>query len=343
MNKIFEIFESNNYSIKLVGGCVRDLFMKNTPKDFDFATNALPNQVIELANKNNIHVIPTGLQHGTVTWVIDNIPYEITTLRVDNDCDGRHANVSFTEDWQVDAERRDFTFNAMSMDKDGNIFDYFNGCEDLKNGVIRFVGDTDKRIKEDYLRILRAFRFAARYNFKIIDKEIIAANVSGLKKISKERIWSEFVKIFSSNSWFSIAKEMNDCGIFEIFDLNFKENNTLSKGALFRMSCVFSEKDIPKKFKASVDENKEYNFFVNLDKNWETPHAIRVFRSRGISDNWLLNAVVNNHEIFDETIFEFPLNGEMLISRGMKPGIEMGNFLKNARKEWEDSFFSKSF
>jgi hypothetical protein len=80
-----------------------------------------------------------------------------------------------------------------------------------------------------------------------------------------------------------------------------------------------------------------------LDKNWETPHAIRVFRSRGISDNWLLNAVVNNHEIFYEPIFEFPLNGEMLISRGMKPGIEMGNYLKNARKEWEESFFSKTF
>lgn len=145
--------------MRLVGGVVRDLLLGNDPKDIDLATECTPQGMIQIFERAGLRYIPTGLQHGTVTVNINHINYEITTLRIDHVTDGRHALVQFTSDWMKDAERRDLTINAMSLSFDGTLFDYFNGRKDLEERKVRFVGNARERITEDYLRILRYFRY----------------------------------------------------------------------------------------------------------------------------------------------------------------------------------------
>jgi tRNA nucleotidyltransferase/poly(A) polymerase len=142
----------------LVGGCVRDALLGKKPKDVDLCTNLSPDAMIALGEKYGVKTVPTGLEHGTVSFLVNGEMYEITTLRVDTETDGRHAKVAFTNDWREDSARRDLSFNSIMMDLNGNIYDYHNGVQDLKNGVTRFVGHADARMQEDYLRILRFFR-----------------------------------------------------------------------------------------------------------------------------------------------------------------------------------------
>ena len=160
-NKIFNAI--NNHSdiseIRYVGGCVRKIINKENVDDIDLATNLNPKEVSSLLKKNNINFYETGIEHGTITAVIDDYKFEITSLREDFNTDGRHAKVNFSTDWKRDASRRDFSINSIYADTNGNLFDPFNGKKDLENGLIRFIGDPEERIKEDYLRILRYLRF----------------------------------------------------------------------------------------------------------------------------------------------------------------------------------------
>ena len=153
------MFSSEGYSIRLVGGVARDLLLGHQPKDIDLATDCTPENMVQIFEREGLHYIPTGLQHGTITVHINKVNYEITTLRIDHVTDGRHAIVQYTSEWSKDAERRDLTINAMSLSFDGTLYDYFNGMEDLKKKKVRFVGNARERIKEDYLRILRYFRY----------------------------------------------------------------------------------------------------------------------------------------------------------------------------------------
>ena len=156
VRRIQEVFENNKFEIRICGGAVRDLLQGKQPKDLDFATTALPEQMLDLCSQHDWRTINTnGLSHGTVTIRLDDENFEITTLRIDKVTDGRRASVEFTTDWQLDAERRDLTFNSLFLGLDGTLYDYYNGAEDLKNKRVRFVGDAEKRIQEDYLRILR--------------------------------------------------------------------------------------------------------------------------------------------------------------------------------------------
>ena len=185
----------------VVGGCVRDAIVKRPIKDIDIATPQTPENVIKLLTAEDIKVIPTGIKHGTVTAVHGKETIEITTLRRDLDCDGRHAEVEFTNNWQEDAARRDFTMNALSMDLDGNIYDYFNGIHDLHKGIVKFVGNPDARVQEDYLRILRYFRFEAHYGTHAIDKESLNACIKfkqNIESLSGERIQAEMFKLLSA-------------------------------------------------------------------------------------------------------------------------------------------------
>ncbi len=148
---------------RLVGGSVRDAVVGREVADIDLATPRRPEAVMQALRDAGLKAVPTGIEHGTVTAVAGGRGFEVTTLRRDVATDGRHAVVAFTDDWQQDAARRDFTINAMSMTPDGAVFDYFGGREDLHAGRVRFVGDAATRIAEDYLRVLRFFRFHARY------------------------------------------------------------------------------------------------------------------------------------------------------------------------------------
>ena len=191
--------EQAGYKARLAGGCVRDRLLGRTPYDYDIVTDATPEQVIRSLKSFNHKVIPTGIAHGTVTALTRSCPIEITTLRRDVKTDGRRATVAFGADFEEDARRRDFTINALFEDKHGTIYDYVQGQEDIKNRVLRFVGDPSERIAEDALRVLRFFRFWARLGFEPAGGTIDAIGplVSGLKKMSQERITSEILQLFA--------------------------------------------------------------------------------------------------------------------------------------------------
>lgn len=193
------IFDQHKKEIRLVGGVVRDILLGVQPKDYDLATTALPTEVLGFMESAGVKCLATGLQHGTVTVVINKIHFEVTTLRIDEAHDGRWAEVRFTDDWSQDALRRDLTVNAMSIDMAGQLHDYFDGLAHLTARRILFVGDASTRIIEDYLRILRYFRFHGRLSYDHLHDpptlEAISANAAGLQRISGERIWQELQKI----------------------------------------------------------------------------------------------------------------------------------------------------
>jgi len=186
---------------RLVGGCVRDAIAGRAVADVDLATPSPPDEVTLALQAAGLRAVPTGLDHGTVTAVSGGRGFEVTTLRRDKTTDGRRAQVAWTTDWQEDAARRDFTMNAMSMLPDGAVFDYFGGVADLHAGRVRFVGDPAARIAEDYLRILRFFRFHARYGHGDPDPAALEAlrdGVPGLARLSPERVWSELKRILTT-------------------------------------------------------------------------------------------------------------------------------------------------
>lgn len=198
LNQLVEIFNKYNYEIRIAGGAVRDILMDKKPTDLDFATTATPNQMKEMFEKEEIRMLNmNGEKHGTITARINNKDnFECTTLRIDIVTDGRHAEVEFTKDWLLDANRRDLTINAMFLGFDGSVYDYFYGYDDLLERKVRFVGIAERRIQEDYLRILRYFRFYGRIAKSANDHEqetldVITKNVAGLAKISGERLWVE--------------------------------------------------------------------------------------------------------------------------------------------------------
>ncbi len=186
---------------RVVGGAVRDTLAGCPITEIDLATPRTPEDVGKALQAAGIRSVPTGVRHGTVTAVLEGQSFEITTLRRDVETDGRHAMVAFTDDWRADAARRDFTINAMSMTQGGEVFDYFGGVSDLRSGLVRFVGDPATRIAEDYLRILRYFRFFARYGRGNADPAALAAiraGVPGLARLSVERVWSELARILAT-------------------------------------------------------------------------------------------------------------------------------------------------
>jgi poly(A) polymerase len=185
---------------RAVGGCVRDALAGRPSADIDIAAPFAPDAITQRLRAAGLKVFETGLAHGTVTAVKDRLPVEVTALRRDVITDGRHAQVEWTTDWREDAARRDFTINAMSMAPDGTVFDYFGGRSDLAAGLVRFVGDPDTRLAEDYLRALRFFRFQARYGRGAPDTAALAAirrAVPGLGRLSAERVWMELKRILS--------------------------------------------------------------------------------------------------------------------------------------------------
>lgn len=215
---ILEILEDEGGQARFVGGCVRDHICGRAVKDIDISTSITPDKVTKIFEKREILVIPTGIQFGTVTIVMHGVPYEITTLRKDVKCFGRHAEVEFSEKFEEDSIRRDFTFNALYMDKEEKMYDYHNGMSDLEKGIVRFIGSAEDRIKEDYLRILRMFRFQAGYGKQdIIEEQLIlcARNSGGLEGISGERIKSEMFKMLAYPNSADVYKKMQDNGIIE--------------------------------------------------------------------------------------------------------------------------------
>ncbi|MGN0914282.1 MAG: CCA tRNA nucleotidyltransferase, partial [Alphaproteobacteria bacterium] len=196
--KLFRVVESHGGVLRFVGGAVRDALAGLKGFDIDLATDLSPDELVEACTENGIKTVPIGIKFGTVGVIINDQVLEVTSLRKDIKTDGRHAEVVFTTDWEADASRRDLTINAVYADEKGNVFDYYNGIEDLEKGIVRFIGLPAQRIKEDYLRIMRFFRFYSIFGKTEIDKKALKAcieNRDGLKNLSLERIRDELFKI----------------------------------------------------------------------------------------------------------------------------------------------------
>lgn len=345
------------FEVRIVGGAVRDLVMGKDPKDIDMATDARPEEMMEVLDVVGIRHEPTGLQHGTITAILDGEPIEITTLRVDVDTDGRHAEVEFTNDWRKDAERRDLTFNAMSMTLDGTLYDYFDGVNDLAAGRARFVGDADARMQEDYLRILRFFRFQGRLDSPTWDPETMAAvarNAKGLEGISGERIWMEMNKILSRPSKNEVLQRMDRADVLEAIDmpnnrvgmLRGVDGNDPVVALSATLNTVGGLDTLRNKWKFSNDVYSKAKFILeNRDTDFTEVMAQRLLTDPKVKNDhvFALGEALGKGQLVQQLKAwqppVFPVTGSDLIAAGVSQGPDMGMKLAQMRDAWEQSGF----
>lgn len=361
---------------RFVGGCVRDAILNRAVYDIDIATIWSPDEVISRLKAAKIKAIPTGIDHGTVTAVVNGHPFEITTLRSDIETDGRHAKVEFTKEWREDARRRDFTMNAMYASVRGEVFDFFNGLEDAKAGVVRFIDDAATRIAEDYLRILRFYRFNAHYasgDPSSIDREACAKNVQYLTGISAERVQVEFFKLLMSDKCDRILKVMKEDGVFNHILKSAKNIEAISRLVTLetdlesrtfiprRLACLIgTDSSVAEKtadeLRLSNADRTSLIFLCNPD-NLVSPHAddhslrkaVYKHDHDQIRSAMLLYAAY--HEISSDDVRpaydfvtkmrlpQFPIQGNDLIKRDVKPGKTFGDILKDLEAWWIEEDF----
>ena len=366
-------------AVRFVGGCVRKAICGENIDDIDLATSLEPDEVKKRLNKENIKVIDTGISHGTVTAIINNKKFEITTLRKDVSTDGRHANVEFTSNWEQDASRRDFTINAIYADIEGRIFDPLNGISDLQNGKIKFIGSSNERIQEDYLRILRYLRFFAQYSKTDYDQDIIRSikkNINGLNKISNERIFDELRKILTLNIAFKLfshnpLKEII-LSIFPQFkyyerlkivnSLNQKLRNKYDNHLILALLIIDQSDNYEyfcHKYKTS---NSIKNRFKNISINFENLTSKKFYSEENIKKliylsskdyviDLLLFSICANNKIETLSIEKlidyvstcevpkFPISGDYLKKHGYKTGQVLGKKLKSLEEKWIENNF----
>ena len=384
VNKIFDVV--NSYSseseIRYVGGCIRKILNNEEVDDIDLATNLEPKQVCEALQKENINFYESGIDHGTITATIDKYKFEITTLREDISTDGRHAKVKFSKNWKEDASRRDFTINSIYSDREGNLFDPYNGKEDLKNGLVNFIGDVDKRIKEDYLRVLRYIRFFLNYSKHPHRLEVIRKlkiNIKGVSRLSKERLLDELRKIIKINSLEKLAKDkiclelilmiFSEFKNFNIFlKLNSTQKDILKKiDFIFLLSLlIIDETDNTDyflyRYNISKKDQKRIKIIDNFYKVKITPKTFtennmnKVFYYHGkqavfdvlnfklIKSKKLDKAILKLNDFYKEKkIPIMPIGADILMKKYKIPeGKELGKKLKIIEEKWVNNNFQIS-
>ena len=379
-----KIFNSiNSYSseseIRYVGGCIRKIINKENIDDIDLATNLEPKQVCEALKKNNIYFYKSGIEHGTVTALVDDHKFEITTLRKDISTDGRYAKVEFSKDWKEDSLRRDFTINSIYADKDGNIFDPHNGKKDLENGNVKFIGNVEKRIQEDYLRILRYIRFFLNYSKQPHNLETIRSlkkNIGAISKLSKDRLLDElkkFAKIstleklskdkFSLDIISMIFPELKNIKIFS--KLTTSNKNFLKKNDFIFLLSLMIIDDTDNtdyflyKFNISKKDQKRIknidNFYkekINSKSFTETSMnkvfyyhgketAIDIINHRIIKSKKIDNFLTELAKHYENSELPImPINADLLMKKYEIPaGKQLGEKLKSIEKEWVKNNF----
>jgi poly(A) polymerase len=347
--------------VRLVGGAVRDGLAGQTVTDIDLATALSPGEVMARLEAAKIKAVPTGLAHGTVTAVLSSGPIEITTLRRDIATDGRHATVAFTDDWQEDAARRDFTINALSADPfSGVVFDYFGGVDDLAAGRVAFIGDPLKRIAEDHLRIMRFFRFHARYGRGEPDNAAIAAcalRANDLMALSRERIADELLKILALPDPGAVVTLMINQGIFkpvlpEITDatplirLIAREADTGVGGdPLRRLAALIAPdpavaEDIAARLKLSNVKRKRLACAAaRVAEDAANPKALAYWVGHEGAVDRLLLGDGDAGALADWTAPTFPISGGAIVARGIKAGPDVAHILKAVERQWVSEGF----
>ena len=345
---------------RLVGGCVRDAIAGRTVADVDLATPIQPDEVTLALQTAGLRAVATGLDHGTVTAVSGGRGFEVTTLRRDQVTDGRHAQVAWTTDWQEDAARRDFTMNAMSMLPDGAVFDYFDGVADLRAGRVRFVGDPAARIAEDYLRILRFFRFHARYGHGDPDPwalDALQSGVPGLARLSPERVWSELKRILATSDPRDAVRLMAGLGVLPavlpgLLDLARLDRLIQAEGpadALLRLAALVpgAGLDLAARLRMSIAERDR---LVALNGAPPQPSmdddALRRLLAEAPAGAlagraWLAgdggsDAAALRARLATLSRPLFPLEGRDALALGVPPGPAVGELLREVRAWWMD-------
>ena len=353
--KLGKVFNQNNYDIRLVGGAVRDLMLGKSPKDIDLASDATPQKMQDILSNAGIKTVPTGIEHGTITAVINGEPFEITTLRSDDKTDGRKAEVSFITNWKEDARRRDLTYNAMSIDFDGRLYDYFDGMNDLQNKVSKFVGNPEERIKEDYLRILRYFRFQSKIANPVWDEETIQAiksNVLGLRKISAERVWQEVSKMLMGSNLDAILTYMNQTGVTGAIGLTTNNKEQLDRitydHPVVGLAVLVSDSNISDRWKMSRGEKDLLHFLVTNKKTRLVQKTAEDMIIAGEDKAKLIAlAQMQGLKQLADTLVQFqppvfPVQGRDLLDKGMTSGPSVGIALDKLKAIWKDSNYKLS-
>ena len=373
---------SVNSEIRYVGGCVRKIINKEDFDDIDLAVNLNPKDVCEALDKKNIKYYESGIKHGTITALINDIKFEITSLRKDIDTDGRHAKVEFSENWKEDASRRDFTINSIYADIDGSLFDPFDGKKDLENGKVLFIGNAETRIKEDYLRILRYIRFFLNYS-KVKHEtsviKIIKKNLTGMMNISAERLLDELQKLVRSRGFTKLAKDKDSLEIISLIFPQLKNISLFSKLNSFALKNIANVDFILLLSLMIIDGTDNVDYFVykyNLSKKDQKRllflnkfYSKKVNRSFFSEKNLDKILYFNGREALNDIIYfkiflskkvddnliklikifkekeipVLPLKANTLIEKYQIPeGIELGKKLKAIEEIWSNNNFKIS-
>jgi poly(A) polymerase len=341
----------------LVGGVVRDSILNIESKDVDIVTLLTPDMVTEALTAEGIKVVPTGIEHGTVTAIYNNQVFEITTARRDIKTDGRHAKVVFSDSFEEDAKRRDFTFNAIYSKPNGEITDFTGGLDDLKSGTVRFIGDANSRIQEDYLRILRFFRFYARFAEGEVDEELletIKQNAQLLRNLSAERITDEILKILSIKNLAETLKLMQDAGVLQSIGLHgsIKEVSQLPASPMLRLYALGGEGVL--RNGCLVFSNKQQQYFKQISRSENIPFSEENLNEKSYFvgqsvcvDTLELLAIKKQDKQYSKwakqvkklEIPDFPVKGADLIKLGFPEGRELGVLLKKVEQWWVKAEF----
>jgi poly(A) polymerase len=387
IKKLFHLLEKNEKNVlknsevaMFVGGCVRKFLTNENIDDIDIASIFTPEEIKEKFKNSEFKIIDTGIDHGSVTVVINSNKFEITTLRKDTKTDGRHAEVLFIGDWQQDSKRRDFTVNAIYMNRRGKIYDPQDGMHDLKKSEIKFIGEPASRIEEDYLRIIRFIRFFIHYDCKQTDQQTIEAiklNLNGIKNLSKERILSELYKIFKLKNIINIIENEDIKNIFLIIFPEFKYLDRIKKFHYLQkknivpqtVEIIFSillidEKDnfeyFCHKYKTSNKLKKDLSFIANNyikfkeEKNYlKKDFQKNVYKLGADNIKKLITFIYCTENFFTFTMLKkiinevdkikipkFPFNGDYVMGQGLEGGKKIGFALKELEKEWIENNFN---
>lgn len=377
--RLFNIVETHGGVLRFVGGAVRDAIAGLKGFDLDLATDLSPDELVEICEENGIKTIPIGIKFGTLGVVIDNQVLEVTSLRKDIKTDGRHAEVVFTSDWEEDASRRDLTINAVYADEKGNVFDYYNGVDDLEKGIVRFIGNANQRIKEDYLRILRFFRFYSIFSKAPIDKKALQAcrdNKEGLRQLSLERIRDELFKLFMTPKVIETLNIMRENEIMSyvlpdsqtMSELDFLINTIhtpdLPNAPLRRLFTLYNPdeslaQNLASRLKLSNKQKEDflswtrYNYELNDFFDEKKLRQIIYRHGNDFARDKLILTCTFKHQlpnnlrehlahIADISLPEFSVKGRDVIAAGIQDNRKIGEVLDELEELWIESDFQLS-
>lgn len=340
---------------RYVGGAVRDTLLGLPVKDIDIATPLEPTEVMRRLKAEGITVVPTGIDHGTVTAALKNGPVEITTLRHDVSTDGRRATVAFARNWQDDAARRDFTINALYADPATlEVFDYFGGLDDLAARRLRFIGDARQRIREDHLRILRYFRFQARFGSQPADQEAEEACselAATLKGLSRERIGMEMMNLLGLPNPAPTVARMDQLGVLPVVLpeaqvpvlealVQLEQTENVQPDALRRLAALLPAsvplaEQVASRFRLSGAQKKRLALAAARDDDAEVDARALAYRlGRDSALDRLLFAGASTAPLHDWDIPVLQLKGGDIVARGVKAGPEVARVLRAVEARW---------